>query len=637
MTQESADLAFACVQTTWARRFASGLVAAGIRDVVVSPGSRSTPILLALLERPELHCVAVADERSASFFALGQVRSCGQPSALLCTSGSAAGHYLPAVMEAAAARLPLLVLSANRPPERDHCEAPQTTDQERLYGVHARAFYSLGPADGRVRSLRALDRTVARAVACSKWPIAGPVHIDLRARKPLELVGASLDLLSGTSTEVSSSAHCADFASTNGTRPFPRVEAPTVHASGESIARLARALAESRRPLLVAGPAGLAQAELRGVARELIRVGVPAAFELASQLGGVGDLVSLPTLMQSRTLRAKARPDLLIQIGSALTSSGWEPWVESLQGDGAAHWVVCEAGWPDPVSSASEVVVGAISNTLERLLALLIPESHSNSRSSLHREEWNRWLSDCDREGRSLIDEAASRSGSEAEIARVCVDSLPQRGALLALGNSLAIRLAESFAPRPELLAVWNQRGLNGIDGIVSGFAGTLERRGRDAVPFDHAHLLIGDVSFLHDVGGLIALRDLAPPGFAVVVIDNGGGRIFDRLPAARNNRTRDRWEFFTTPPAVDLAAVARAFGFEVFETSSGAELSSVLSDIRVRRARAVVRVMAEPGAEAEDHRRLVHALDSRFSDWPAAGLARDLGEEQDDEKTRRR
>ncbi|HVS14510.1 MAG TPA: 2-succinyl-5-enolpyruvyl-6-hydroxy-3-cyclohexene-1-carboxylic-acid synthase, partial [Thermoanaerobaculia bacterium] len=174
------------LSTEWGRLLLAGLAAAGVRDVVVSPGSRSTPFVLAAIADPRLRCVELVDERSAAFFALGQARITGRPSVFVCTSGTAGAHALPAVVEASAARVPLVVLTADRPFERRDCGAPQTIDQTRLFGAHARWFVELGLPDEDPRALRSLQRRALQAVARAMAPVPGPVHLNAPVRRPLE-------------------------------------------------------------------------------------------------------------------------------------------------------------------------------------------------------------------------------------------------------------------------------------------------------------------------------------------------------------------------------------------------------------------------------------------------------------------
>ena len=173
-------------QTEWARLVIESLVQAGVRDAVISPGSRSTPFVIAALQQTKLRCASALDERSGAHYALGQARSTLRPTLLLCTSGSAPANYFPAVVEASEAGVPLIVLSADRPPELHHCGANQTTDQTQLYGRHVRFFAQLGEPRDDLLSLRSVRRLMARAMAEATGVKPGPVHVNAQARKPLE-------------------------------------------------------------------------------------------------------------------------------------------------------------------------------------------------------------------------------------------------------------------------------------------------------------------------------------------------------------------------------------------------------------------------------------------------------------------
>jgi 2-succinyl-5-enolpyruvyl-6-hydroxy-3-cyclohexene-1-carboxylate synthase len=179
--------------TEWARLLMASLRAAGVRDVVLSPGSRSTPFTWAALQDAGLRCRTIIDERSAAFFAVGQARLTGLPTVLVCTSGSAAANYFPAVVEAAESATPLVLLTADRPFELQHAAAPQTIDQTRLFGDYARRFFELGMPDADPAMLEALQRMAAQAVLASRSPLPGPVHLNARARKPLEPAGGHDD------------------------------------------------------------------------------------------------------------------------------------------------------------------------------------------------------------------------------------------------------------------------------------------------------------------------------------------------------------------------------------------------------------------------------------------------------------
>ena len=599
---------FAQLQAGWANQMIDSLVQSGVRDAVVCPGSRSTPLVLALSANQEIRCTSIADERSAAFFALGQAKVSDVPSVLVMTSGSAIGHVLPAAMESAASRVPLLVVSANRPVERENCEAAQTTDQRRIFGVHSRGFFEVGIADSRSRSLRAVARTVAQAVALTQWPQAGPVQIDVRARKPLQMK---------TLTEASSEGSCLT----------PVLSRPSVRADFGELVAVAQRLSSAKRPLVVAGPASMTAQKIRPLAQRLSALGIPCAFERTSQLQACCNHQTLTTWMQSRTFRSRVRPDFVLQLGGAPLNGGWEPWIESLvETDGVEHCILATSGMPDPVSTARTVLVGELGPALETIL-----ESVSSGQG------WDQWCQallrleaagvECLR--RSVeVDRTEDGIGqeriTEGRAARLAC-SMPKDGALLAFGNSLAVRLAEAYGGDGPLGPVWHQRGLNGIDGIVSGVAGSLqalaqgvEWEGAESAPL--ARLLIGDVSLLHDLTGLGLLRQPACGALDVVVIDNDGGRIFDRLPVQNLGLSSEQRDLFGTPQKADFEAAAAVYGLTYAYAETDAQLASALDQRPAVEGARLIHVGTDPGREALDHAELIQALETSMLDVWADG-----------------
>ncbi len=593
------EATFAQLQADWAAQVVESLVQAGVADAVVCPGSRSTPLALALSRSSAIRAIAVSDERSAAFFALGQAKVSGAPSVLVCTSGSAAGHFFPAVMEASASRLPLLVITANRPIERDHCEAPQTTDQRRLFGSHARGFFEIGTADALPRSLRAVARTAAQAVALTQWPLAGPVQIDVRARKPLQ---------PSRSDGPGSRASCST----------PAILPPSMRMAASSIADLAERVQAAQRPLIVAGPTSLAAQKLRSQAKRMAGLGIPGAFELTSQLRGCGELSTLSMWMQAPSFRAAVRPDFVLQLGGAPINGGWEPWIESLvEMEGVDHCVLAENGLPDPVSTASRLLVGELDPALDELLGSL------SKRPSWH--DWYHRLERLDAVALDLIAVRVKAGTTEGRVAHL-VCKTPPISDLLALGNSLAVRLAETYGDRrssgrrSQGQLVWHQRGLSGIDGIVSGVAGSLHALGNSKGPVSEdprevtapsARLLIGDVSLLHDVSGLGLLRDSACAQLDVVVIDNGGGRIFDRLPVQGLGLSREQKDLFATPHGADFEAAAAVYGLSYKHARDCDNLATILSERSLVSGARLIRIETEAGQEAIEHSELLSELDA--------------------------
>ncbi len=565
------------VQFQRARLLVGALVQAGVRRAVTSPGSRSTPLVLAALDvagggvAAELDLVSIIDERAAAFFALGQARATGMPTALICTSGSAPAHCLPAILEAREAGLPLIVLSADRPIELMDCAAPQTTDQTKLFGS-AVNFFAEVDLGGRTDplSLRALRRTAAQAVFRSRWPRAGAVHLNVRARKPLERqegvenhpLAAAVDELLGEPLE----------AGTPSAAPDP-----------DALDRAARLCRQTERGLIVAGPLALPPPDGRrrggdvfGLAELARRTGFPLLAEATSQSrfveggtpGGAGHLANcLGAAWAAGDGKALPAPDLVLQVGAPPVSAGSQRLLETC---GAPQVVLSDGPWTDPAGLASVFVLGDVGATVAGLCRRL--KEHSVDPAA---EEWRRdLLALCSRFSgtvANLVGGSGAGGFHDGEVARAAVAATPTDG-LLMLGNSLPVRLVEDWVGRVER-RVWvaSQRGLSGIDGLVAGFLGSLSSGG-----FPAGVLLLGDVSLLHDLDGLtVASAYGEGPPAAIVVIDNGGGRIFERLPIASTEVFRGpAGRHWLTPHGVDFAGLAQAFGlpYARVEESSGLE-----------------------------------------------------------------
>jgi 2-succinyl-5-enolpyruvyl-6-hydroxy-3-cyclohexene-1-carboxylate synthase len=581
------------VNLPWAEILLAGLRDAGAGDLVISPGSRSTPLVLAAA-RLALPCHVIIDERVAGFFALGRARVTGRPSVLICTSGTAGAHYLPAVIEAAMARVPLLVVTADRPPELRDCGAPQTIDQAHLFGRFARGFCDLGMPEPVPQALRGLRRRAAQMAALSRWPDPGPVHINAPARVPLE-PSADPGPDERRMIELAASIAAERFT----------VAAPVLAAAtDETVAGLAALCRAASRGLLVAGPAPLAsQAERDAVAALVRATGFPLLAEATSQLrwsggpppAGLCDSFDL-VLRSSRRGPVAAPPDLIVELGAPLTSSAWARYLAEHRQ--CARVVVAPHGWLDPHSGAAMIVSAPVGDVAARVAAHL-PQPAPG--------EWSEAWREADRRARASL-ESAMRGAPLGEHAavRAAVDALPDRSLLL-LGNSLPVRVADAACPAAaRQIDVLCQRGACGIDGLVSGAAGAASAARRPTA------VLLGDVSFAHDLGGLAAARVAGAP-LAIVVIDNGGGRIFEHLPVASAPGGAELLErFYLTPPALDLAAAAAAFGVAYRSARDAGELGRFVRDALSTSGATLIHAIVAPHSAREVERAALALLEAQ-------------------------
>lgn len=559
----------------WARVAAVSLRQAGVRVVVASPGSRSTPYLAALLQAG-LEVVDVVDERAAAFAALGAARASGEPAAVLCTSGTAPAHWLPAVVEASLARVPMVLLSADRPTELSLCGAPQTVDQVKLFGAQVRFFVDPGNPEPDERALAGLRRAVAQAVSCARGPDPGPVHVNLRARKPLEPREPS-------TPEEHALRRVADALLA---RPLPRALS-RVEAHPAEVELAAARLAASERPLFVAGPLPVG-VDASALVSLVERAGGVLFAELTSQLRFVPGARRFDTFDEwvgaglfAGSLDEPPAPDLVVQLGGAPTSAVYERWLATHR---PARLVLGVPDWNDPHASAEQIVRGEL-DPIARALASRLREAAPAPTG------WAEQLAALDREGRALLD-AASDEWGEPAVARTVVASLPA-GARLVVGNSLPIRMLDRHGARPlraTPIEALHQRGANGIDGLVAqSFGATL------AAPRPTAALL-GDVTLLHDVGALSVARRARAP-LAIVVVANGGGRIFETLPVAREAP----WMMphVVTEEPLDHRALAAAFGLAHHRVESAPALATALATALERPGCTLVEAVVPPHGAA--------------------------------------
>ncbi len=568
----------------WGRVLSRTLAEAGVSHVVVSPGSRSTPFVLSALAEPGLEVRVVIDERSAAFFALGRARATGEPTAILCTSGTAAANYLPAVVEADAAGIPLVVLTADRPLSLMECGANQTIEQLGLFAGRTRFTLDLGAPSAELSHMRAARRGIFRAVAEATGPRPGPVHLNLRAEKPLEPGAAT------TEADARAERAAAELLESGPTVAALGRLAP----SGEILDAIAARIARAARPVVVAGPSPIAARAASDALFALCREAkLPLLAEPTSQhrfagtrRRGVAALDFFDLAFRTPSGRAALAPDLVVQIGDYPISRGY---AELTAGAPIERIVLCERGWPDPSGDAELVCRADLGETLRGLA--------SRGVAGARDEGFAARLSSAQAALGHLVEEVGAVFG-EGAVARVVSASVPSEG-LLCVGNSLPVRQLDHFCPGAVGdFSVASQRGVSGIDGLVSGAAGAAAATRRPTI------LYLGDVSFLHDLSGLMSARDLGAP-LVVVVSNNDGGRIFEQLPVARAGLDDAALRAFTTPHGLTFAHAAALYGHAYASAADAPSLSRAIARALARGGTTLVEATVSPSAAAEESRKL--------------------------------
>ena len=547
----------------YVRALLGSLYQGGVRHVVIAPGSRNTPLTAALTSegapfRTWLHL----DERSAGYFALGLARQTGTPVAITCTSGTAAANFLPAAVEARLSRVPLVFITADRPPEARDVGAAQTVDQVGLFGTHVKWAADLPVAD-----ISALDELMryaasagARAAATASEAPAGPVHLNLPFREPLIEAG---DLPFGHVAQpvARSSRHAAPDAGT--------------------VARLA-AMLPGRRGLLVCGPEseGLPAEEIAALARAL---GWPVVADPLSGLrAGTHDrslvIDSVDALVRVPEFIDGASPDVVLRFGATMTSKPFNTWLAALPN---VHRVLVDpaepstGGWRDPDLQADESIAAdplLLATALTEAIAGHTPDG-----------AWPRRWTDANATARSALREASGAIDEpfEGQVVHDLAASLPD-GATLVAGNSMPVRDIDSFfASTDRRVRLVGTRGASGIDGVVSTAVGAA------AAGTGPVALMIGDLSFLHDLNGLWPLRRYGLD-LTVVLVNNNGGGIFSFLPQRQATPSRfDEW--WGTPHGLDLAPAVALHG---------GRHTVIAGDEATRASEAIADALGRPGLD---------------------------------------
>lgn len=539
---------FPNINSLWGAVAAETLARTGVRHAVVSPGSRSAPLTCALASHPGIEAIPVLDERSAGFHALGLAKATGQAVAVVCTSGSAAANLLPAVVEASEGDVPLLVLTADRPPELRACASGQTIDQPKLYGGYVRHYLEMArPSENRLRYLR---QTLAEAVRLSGAPRPGPVHLNTPFADPLAPEtrngGVAFDRSEFFADWPGAVAE-AEWASRRDLR-----WASEGYSAAYDLMRLMEALARAEKPLLLAGTLVTGEAPFWAEAlRTLLgRLEAPLLVDALSGLRGAPELdrysiYEYDVILRSGAAKRALEPDLVLQLGTLPTSKELRRWLESLQ---APVWVLTPAAMTlDPLHGRAIQVPcrpAALASAAERLAA--------GAAAQGYRQKWER----AGREASRVINAGLKVVGPRFEglVAALVARHLPE-GSALVIANSMPVRDFEYFYRSPLARhPVYCNRGANGIDGTLSTALGIAAGTVRPVF------LVTGDLALLHDANGMLQAGSLRG-SLTILLINNRGGGIFENLPIAAFDPPFEA--FFATPQTVDFGAWAGAFGVE--------------------------------------------------------------------------
>lgn len=529
-------LDFRNTNTLWASVLAETFSRLGLQTAIICPGSRSAPLAVAFAQHPAIEAIAILDERSAAFFALGVARRSGLPVVLVCTSGTAGANFYPAVIESHESRVPLLILTADRPPELSDCRAGQAINQVNLYGIYPNWSTELAlPESGLLAYLR---QTVVQAWDRSQFPQPGPVHLNIPLREPLAPTPDSvLEPIARGFNE----AHFFQMV---------RPRATTADRASLDIDDLPmQTWLDCDRGLIIAGPAipACAESYCQAIAQLSQTLGWPVLAEGLSPLRNYADLnpnliSTYDILLRNSDRATQLQPEQVIRIGELPTSKTLRLWLQSLP---IPHWILEPSEQNvDPLHCPSvhlRISVESIANHLTT--SPLPPSPYLKS-----------WLS-LNTATRQVIDETFQHTQPmrESKAAWLLSQTLPPQTPLF-IANSMPVRDVELFwQPGSSRIQTYFNRGANGIDGTLSSALGMSHRQ-------QSSVLLTGDLSLLHDTNGFLIYPHWQGH-LTIVLVNNEGGGIFGMLPIAQFEPPFET--FFATPQKVDFGKLCVAYGIE--------------------------------------------------------------------------
>ncbi len=564
-------LDFRNVNTLWSSVLVETLFRSGLTTAIICPGSRSGPLAVAFAQHPQIEALPILDERSAAFFALGAARRSGQPVVLVCTSGTAGANFYPAVIEAEASQVPLLILTADRPPELRQCHAGQAIDQVKLYGHYPRWQVELSLPSPELDLLAYLRQTLIQAWERAQWPVAGPVHLNIPLREPLAPI-------TDPKIEVLATDFDTDyfFSAVQTRQPVETTLSPQFSSS------LLQMWQGCNRGIIIAGPCQSRHPEqyCAAVAHLAQTLNWPVLAEGLSPIRNWSDynpyLVSTyDLLLRNQAFAAQSLPEYVICLGEQPTSKVLRHWLTQHQ---APTWIFNATDHNiDPLHSRSihlrigvEDIVSDIQSapSTPQKSNVSISENSPNivSRSvSVYADAWLQ----ADQAMRAMINTTMQEQSElvESQVAWILSQSLP-KGTPLFIANSMPIRDVEYFwQPGTLRIQPYFNRGANGIDGTLSTALGMSHHQ-------QSSVLLTGDLALLHDTNGFL-VRNHWQGHLTIIVLNNNGGGIFQMLPIA--NFEPPFAKYFQTPQHIDFEKLAATYNIGWEKLSSWQQLKDHL------------------------------------------------------------
>ncbi|GIN93127.1 2-succinyl-5-enolpyruvyl-6-hydroxy-3-cyclohexene- 1-carboxylate synthase [Siminovitchia terrae] len=570
--------------TEYAASFIEGLVHSGVKEVVISPGSRSTPLAMLFVEHQDIQVYMNIDERSASFFALGLAKASDRPVALLCTSGTAAANYFPAVIEASLSRVPLIVLTADRPHELRDIGAPQAIDQLHLFGKYVRWFADMALPESGKEMLKYAKTSAIRAASMAKGVLPGPVHVNFPLREPLvPKMEQPFHYASHTALPYVTEGHL--------TIPF------------ETYKEIADQCSGVEKGLIVCGnidKPGFPEAVL-ALANSL---GFPILADPLSQLRSGSfekEMVieCYDAFLKSDRVKEKLKPELVIQFGGQPVSKPLSLFLKGLRESSEQLIIDGGGGWRDPNRASTHMIQCDEIAFCQQMEPLLEKKKGTS---------WKKMWIDLNQRTKNII-QSYIQSISDMEegktVSKLC--GLLPPDSTVYIGNSMPIRDMDTyFHTNEKNIRLIANRGANGIDGVVSSALGA-------AVHCRPLFLLIGDLSFFHDMNGLLAAK-LYKININIILLNNDGGGIFSHLPQAEEGKNFEL--IFGTPTGLNFEHTAMMYNGQYTKVLDLEDLSVSVGEATSNEGLNIIEVPTDRERNVQVHRELWEQVSREINNY---------------------
>lgn len=540
---------FRNTNTLWGSVLVETLHRLGLKTAVICPGSRSTPLTIAFAQHPDIETIPILDERSAAFFALGVAKRQGLPVALVCTSGTAGANFYPAVIEAKESRVPLLVLTADRPPELRHCHAGQTINQLGLFSHYPTWQAELATPEANLERLSYLRQTLIYAWRRTLDPIPGVVHLNIPLRDPLSPIPQPETLIIQEQWDQTFFSHLDQAI------PLP-----------EKFSTIPDTFWQSwKKGIIIAGvdfsehPESYCQA----IATLAQSLQYPVFAEALSPVRNYSNfnpylIATYDLILRNTEITQNLNPDLVIQIGELPTSKELRNWLEKIN---PTRYIIT------PSADNLDALHGRtihISTTIKYFAASLPPEQLTVS--SLYFKQW----SDLDQQIQANMTQKMNEVDDlvEGKLAWLLPQILPEKTAIV-IANSMPVRDVEFFwMPNDKNFLPYFNRGANGIDGTLSTALGIGHHQ-------QNTVLLTGDLALLHDTNGFL-IKQKFQGSLTIILINNNGGGIFEMLPISKFEPPFE--DYFATPQNIDFKSLSKIYGIQHYLIDHWSELTDLLN-----------------------------------------------------------